>query len=56
MLRAQTEPYTEIAEYFLFDTYSSKGQGGTGTAFDWTLLENFDAGLPVFLAGGTESE
>ena len=38
---------------FLFDTYSKTEQGGTGTAFDWTLIEDKPyVHEKLFLAGG----
>ena len=37
------------ADWVLLDS----GAGGTGTAFDWTLLQNFPR--PYFLAGGLDS-
>ncbi|MDR0569484.1 MAG: phosphoribosylanthranilate isomerase [Spirochaetaceae bacterium] len=36
------------ADYLLFDS----GPGGTGEAFNWSLLEAFRGGVPWFLAGG----
>ncbi|MDO5140725.1 MAG: phosphoribosylanthranilate isomerase [Eubacteriales bacterium] len=38
------------ADYILLDS----GSGGTGTAFDWSVLENI--GRPYFLAGGLDPE
>lgn len=38
------------ADYILLD----QGSGGTGTAFDWTLIEPLDR--PFFLAGGLKAE
>jgi phosphoribosylanthranilate isomerase len=38
------------ANYYLFDTLSGK-RGGTGEAFDWSVLRNY-RGPPYFLAGG----
>jgi len=38
---------------FLFDTYSSESKGGTGTAFDWELIEDRPyVHEKLFLAGG----
>lgn len=42
------------ADYLLFDSFSAKQQGGTGTTFDWTLLQ--DVMRPFFLAGGLHLE
>jgi phosphoribosylanthranilate isomerase len=43
--------YKHFCDYFLFDT---KGQtyGGTGQAFDWDVLKNYDNEKPFFLSGG----
>ncbi len=41
--------------YFLFDT-DSKSFGGTGTTFDWQLLNNLEITKPYFLSGGISEE
>ena len=43
--------YDSVCDYFLFDT---KGElpGGTGKAFDWTLLKKNNSTKPFFLSGG----
>ena len=38
------------ADFILLDS----GAGGTGTSFDWSLLEGFSR--PYFLAGGLDAE
>lgn len=45
------ETYSEVCDYFLFDT---KGQlpGGTGQKFNWHLLEKYTGDVPFFLSGG----
>jgi phosphoribosylanthranilate isomerase len=43
-------PLPENADYYLFDTLSSR-RGGTGKVFDWNVLRNY-SGPPYFLAGG----
>ena len=51
---ATGEPPTVLAgaERLLLDTPGSSG-GGTGRAFDWSLLSDWpDLGVPVLLAGG----
>lgn len=40
------------AEWLLFDTHDAKLGGGTGRAFDWTLLSRVPRSKPFFLAGG----
>ncbi|WP_343657674.1 phosphoribosylanthranilate isomerase [Chryseobacterium sp.] len=41
--------------YYLFDT-DSKAFGGTGTQFDWNILNEFTIPLPYFLSGGISEE
>jgi len=43
--------YLPYCDFFLFDT---KGPlpGGNGTAFDWSILENYPFDLPFFISGG----
>jgi phosphoribosylanthranilate isomerase len=50
-----TSPYADSVNYFLFDT---KGRyfGGNATAFDWTLLQQYDQQIPFFLSGGISPE
>ena len=40
------------ADYYLLDTYSEDSHGGTGEAFDWNILEDFEFLKPVILSGG----
>jgi phosphoribosylanthranilate isomerase len=40
--------------YLLLDTYSTKEYGGTGTAFDWSMIGKVEK--PFFLAGGINIE
>jgi len=47
----QTKVYDGLADMFLFDTKSPK-HGGTGTAFDWQVLENYKGETPFLLSGG----
>jgi phosphoribosylanthranilate isomerase len=42
-------------DYFLFDT-DSKAFGGTGTMFDWDILNDLKIPLPYFLSGGISEE
>jgi phosphoribosylanthranilate isomerase len=39
-------------QWFLVDSKTDKGFGGTGAAFDWTLLRDGNLPVPFFLAGG----
>lgn len=47
----QLSGYTDVCDYFLFDT---KGHlpGGTGQKFNWQLLEKYKEDVPFFLSGG----
>ena len=47
----QTEPYTGIVDYFLFDT-KGKSVGGNGEKFDWSVLSAYDGNKPFLLSGG----
>lgn len=42
------------ADYLLFDTFSTRAYGGTGTTFDWEMIRNVKK--PFFLAGGINQE
>lgn len=50
----QTEvaPFIPVTDYFLFDTASVKGYGGTGEKFNWELLAAYPFDHPFFLSGG----
>ena len=43
--------YQKIADYFLFDTKTDE-VGGSGTSFDWKILQNLNISTPWFLSGG----
>ncbi|HEX6846595.1 MAG TPA: phosphoribosylanthranilate isomerase [Chitinophagaceae bacterium] len=49
-----TQPYTEVCDFFMFDTLGV-GYGGTGKKFDWTLLQQSQPLKPYFLSGGIET-
>lgn len=40
------------ADWLLFDTFDRARDGGTGRAFDWSLLAIYPRTKPFFLAGG----
>ncbi len=40
------------ADWLLFDTFDERREGGTGRAFDWSLLSLYSRSKPFFLAGG----
>ena len=45
-------PYFGVVEGFLLDTFHPKMAGGTGKAFDWSLVDRFRPPGPIVLAGG----
>ena len=47
----QTEAYAGRADYFLFDTKCA-GYGGSGRAFDWSVLQHYHGETPFLLSGG----
>jgi phosphoribosylanthranilate isomerase len=47
--------YADSCDYFLFDTKTPE-YGGSGTKFDWNILENYKGNKPFFLSGGIELE
>ena len=40
----------------LFDTYSTKGYGGTGESFRWEILKGLNASKRIILSGGLSAE
>ena len=49
--------YRPVADRLLLDAKPPKGAalpGGNGAPFDWTLLEDFEPGLPFLLSGGLD--
>ena len=51
----QTEPYENCSDLLLFDT-KTKGYGGSGKHFDWTLLNKYTLDIPLLLSGGISTE
>ena len=47
--------YETARDYFLFDT-RTKQRGGSGHAFDWSVLRRFPIRRPFFLGGGIGPE
>ena len=45
-----------VSAYLLFDTYHPSDIGGTGQAFDWSLLNGMIRYKPWFLAGGLTTQ
>ncbi|MDR3127554.1 MAG: phosphoribosylanthranilate isomerase [Tannerellaceae bacterium] len=50
-----TTPYEGTVDYFLFDTRCDT-YGGSGRAFDWTVLEAYTGQTPFLLSGGLRPE
>lgn len=44
--------YEDCVDYFLFDTRCAGKAGGSGTQFDWSLLEHYNGRKPFLLSGG----
>jgi phosphoribosylanthranilate isomerase len=49
------EPYLDVVDYFLFDTYTS-AHGGSGKTFNWKVLKEYPFEKPYFLSGGIGPE
>lgn len=47
----RTVPYLPLCDYLLFDTPTT-GYGGSGKAFDWSLLRFYHGDVPFLLSGG----
>ena len=43
-------------DYYLLDTKKGEQVGGTGMAFDWTMLQAYKKSIPFILAGGLGEE
>lgn len=52
---SQLENYQDKVDYFLFDT-KTKGYGGSGNLFDWSILEKYTLNIPFLLSGGISVE
>ncbi len=52
---SKTSTYSEIADYFLFDT-KGKNYGGNAKKFNWQLLSSYNNQTPFFLSGGIDTE
>lgn len=50
---AKSGNYLNSCDFLLFDT-KSETYGGTGTKFNWQVLENYSSKLPFFLSGGID--
>ncbi|MFK7951259.1 MAG: phosphoribosylanthranilate isomerase [Ekhidna sp.] len=47
--------YSEVADYFLFDT-QTPNYGGSGKHFDWSILNGYNLETPFLLSGGIKLE
>ncbi len=45
-------PYDDLVHGYLLDTYEKGSVGGTGTSFDWSIIEALELQRPMILAGG----
>lgn len=52
LLEHQIREYQSVSDYLLFDTKIEGLWGGTGTAFDWNMLNEASIDVPFFLSGG----
>lgn len=50
--REDFSPYDDIVHGYLLDTYVKGNAGGTGSSFDWNIIERLDLQRPMILAGG----
>ena len=48
---ARWRDYADCVDFFLFDT-RCKCVGGSGSQFDWSMLDAYDGPLPFLLSGG----
>jgi len=48
---ASTKNFSDVSDYFLFDT-KTKLHGGSGKKFNWKILEKYVGKTPFFLSGG----
>lgn len=51
----QLEPYKLATDFFLFDTVTNQ-YGGSGMAFDWSILKKYSMEKKYFLSGGLSLE
>lgn len=51
-LETTIQPYLSSLEYLLFDTKLEGKWGGTGTTFDWKIINEISGETPFFLSGG----
>ncbi len=44
--------FSEVADFFLFDSKVNNESGGTGQKFDWNIIKDFKSKKDWFLSGG----
>ncbi len=49
-------PYAGVIHGFLLDTYSKGIAGGTGSTFDWSIIQQLQLQRPMILAGGLDPD
>ncbi len=49
-------PYDDLVHGYLLDTYVKGSPGGTGSSFDWSIIQRLDLQRPMILAGGLNPE
>lgn len=54
--REDFKPYDDIVHGYLLDTYEKGNAGGTGTSFDWGIIDRLNLQRPMILAGGLSPE
>lgn len=47
-------PYADCVQGYLLDTFQKNMVGGTGSAFDWALIDRLQLRRPFLLAGGLD--
>ena len=52
----QASEFDGVADWLLFDAKGEALPGGNGTAFDWTILKDYQGMKPWMLAGGLTPE
>lgn len=52
----QADEYAPFVDVLLLDAYHPEQLGGTGLAWDWSLLKNFQPACEWWLAGGLKPE
>lgn len=49
---ALVAPYDAVCDFYLFDTKTATGSGGTGQKFDWKKIADSKIEKPFFMSGG----